>query len=182
MNTTKIALLLHTAIAAQLMLASATSHFVVNLNWPVVQKVTSELLSRLTNAVQLLDVSNAHQKQQHQRSLTLLQLVHHHQIQLPSQPQLPQSSSLRLSLVVLVTPRAVKLSSTVKSGLSLNVKHVVVQLNSLSNAARLNALLQLLVQLAKLSLVLTLSIAAATLSTAHQKNIVTNANWSSVQM
>ena len=64
MNTTKIALLLHTAIAAQLMLASATSHFVVNLNWPVVQKVTSELLSRLTNVVQLLDVSNVHQKQQ----------------------------------------------------------------------------------------------------------------------
>jgi hypothetical protein len=84
--------------------------------------------------------------------------------------------------VELATPRPVKLSITVKSGPFLSVKLVAVLLNSQSNAARLNALPQLHVQPAKLSLVHTPLTSAATLSTALQMNIVTNANWLSAQM
>jgi hypothetical protein len=179
-NITKTVLLDKQPNAVVLTHAFATNQSVPTAEQPHVQKVTKELSLTTMNAVQRLSAFhvNTLKRQQQQKQHHPPQ---HHQLQhIPQHHTLPLLL-LRQPLVELATPRPVKLNIMVKSGPFLNVKLVAVLLNSQSNAARSNALPQLHVQLAKPSLVHTPLTSAATLSTALQMNIVTNANWLSAQ-
>jgi hypothetical protein len=155
-NTTKTASPPDTTTAVAHTLASATSQSAATFNWLTAQKVTSELLSRLTNVVQLLDALNVHQISLRLHTLRLQVLQKH----MSTQPLL-QLLSPRPLVAVLATPETVKPDTMVKSGQSVPVKHAAVLKTSQLNAQLLNATNQLHVHQVILKLVPTKLIHAA---------------------
>ena len=165
-NTTKTASPPDTTTAVAHTLASATSQSAATFNWLTAQKVTSELLPRPTNVVQLLDALNVHQNSLRLHTLRLQVL----QKLMSTQPLL-QLLSPRPLVVVLATPETVKPDTMVKSGQSVPVKHAAVLKTSQLNAQRSNATNQLHVHQVILKLVPTKLIPAA-----HQSAVLQTKN------
>jgi hypothetical protein len=175
-STTRIALPLDTMTAAAHTHVSATSHSAARSSLLHAQRVTSGQSSRLTSVVQLPDALSVHQTTPPRHTLHQLSLQ-------PSMftPQQHQLSSPTQSPAVLVTPRTVRLSTTVRSGRLMLARLAAVLLSSQLSAQRLSALLQLHVQRARSRPVPTRSTSAAQQSAAHQTRTARSANMSSAQ-
>jgi len=177
-STTRIVSPHHTMTVVPHTLASATSHSVASSSLPHAQRVTSDQSSRLTSAAQLLDALNVHQTTQPRH--TLLQLLHQQNI-FTLQPRQPQLPSPIQSPAVLVTPRTVRLDTTVRSGQLMPVRLAAVLLSSQLSAQRSSVPLQLHVQRARSRPVSTRLMSAVPQFAAHQRRTAKSASMSSAQ-
>ena len=179
-STTRIVSPHHTVSVVPHTLASATSHFVARSSLPHAQRVTSDQSSRLTSAAQLLDALSVHQTTQPRLCHTLLQLSHQQSI-FTLQPRQPQLPSPIQSPAVLVTPRTVRLDTTVRSGQLMPVRLAAVLLSSQLSAQRSSVPLQLHVQRARSRPVSTRLMSAVPQFAAHQRRTAKSASMLSAQ-
>ena len=178
-STTRIASPHHTMTAVPHTLVSATSHSVARLSLPHAQRVTSDQSSRLTSAAQLLDALSVQLQTTQPRLHTLLQLSQPNIFTLqPRQPQLPSPIQ---SPAVLVTPRTVRLDTTVRSGQLMPVSIAAVLLSSQLSAQRSSVPLQLHAQRARSRPVNTRLMSAVPQFAAHQRRTARFASMSSAQ-
>ena len=178
-STTRIASPHHTMTAVPHTLVSATSHSVARLSLPHAQRVTSDQSSRLTSAAQLLDALSVQLQTTQPRLHTLLQLSQPNIFTLqPRQPQLPSPIQ---SPAVLVTPRTVRLDTTVRSGQLMLVSIAAVLLSSQLSAQRSSVPLQLHAQRARSRPVNTRLMSAVPQFAAHQRRTARSASMSSAQ-
>jgi hypothetical protein len=179
-STTRIASPLHTMTAVPHTPVSATSHSVARSSLPHVQRDTSDQSSRLMSAVQLLDALSVHQTTQPLLLQRLLQLSHQQSMSTlqPRQQLLPSPIQ---SPPVLVTPRTVRLDTTVRSGQLMPVSIAAVLLSSQLSAQRSSVPLQLHAQRARSRLVNTRLMSAVPQFAAHQRRTARSASMSSAQ-
>ena len=178
-STTRIASPHHTVTAVPHTLVSATSHSVASSSLLHAQRVTFDQSSRLTSAAQLLDALSVQLQTTQPRLHTLLQLSQPNIFTLqPRQPQLPSPIQ---SPAVLVTPRTVRLDTTVRSGQLMPVSIVAVLLSSQLSAQRSSVPLQLHAQRARSRPVNTRLMSAVPQFAAHQRRTARSASMSSAQ-
>ena len=179
-STTRTASPHHTVTAVPHTLVSATSHSVASSSLLHAQRVTFDQSSRLTSAAQLLDALSVQLQSTQPRQLhTLLQLSQQNTFTL--QPRQPQLLSPIQSPAVLVTPRTVRLDTTVRSGQLMPVSIVAVLLSSQLSAQRSSVPLQLHAQRARSRPVSTRLMSAVPQFAAHQRRTVRSASMSSAQ-
>ena len=178
-STTRIASPHHTMTAVPHTLVSATSHSVASSSLLHAQRVTFDQSSRLTSAAQLLDALSVQLQTTQPRLHTLLQLSQPNIFTL--QPRQPQLLSPIQSPAVLVTPRTVRLDTTVRSGQLMPVSIVAVLLSSQLSAQRSSVPLQLHAQRARSRPVNTRLMSAVPQFAAHQRRTARSASMSSAQ-
>ena len=179
-STTRIASPHHTMTAVPHTLVSAISHSVASSSLLHAQRVTFDQSSRLMSAAQLLDALSVQlQSTQPRQHHTLLQLSQQNIFTLqPRQPQLPSPIQ---SPAVLVTPRTVRLDTTVRSGQLMLVSIAAVLLSSQLSAQRSSVPLQLHAQRARSRPVNTRLMSAVPQFAAHQRRTARSASMSSAQ-